>query len=978
MKRQKILWKQCNIFISSTFIDMNSERTFLMNEVFPTLKVWCENHYIDLNIIDLRWGIREEDCRNKQTVRICLENIKESTPFFLCLIGGRRGWIPQSSDIDEETLIKFPFVKDYVNKLSATEMEVYYALNECKRSCLFLKRNSYFVSKIKDEKIKQKYSKDDEKIDETDIYKDVKFVEYYCHVKKLGYDKVYKWGKGIEQIFFSKLGISEELGEFWFENFEKIKEKVDEGQEQSVELSDFTIENESLKEYLLAYYKDKIKTEYPENFFYNIVDEERLKEEAYIQRLSSQFYFDEKYINELNRIYDDTYNYALTVLDANELEISKIILSRWIVLQRSNCRDNIVFFYDMQSGNLKDLCYKLIEKGIIPDTNIKENEDLLEKFLRRIIEYYNQGKKVILVLPWMLARALHFSDKLQVPQVIYIVSWVKHRRAIGIGKCIYINGFFNNIEKKAVIDNFLKMKLKRLSQEDYEALYKITRYKELIDILDELMYVSSYEKISDVIKAYVQSKNKANFIFENILIEVPILESKKGPFLGMFCDFVSAVDLGRGYIICCSINEYMEITNSRMPGFFTKKEIRDGLMYYSYRMKNVTIRDDVIYIDTKGLITADFIFSTENIWRYKKREEYEHLHKMHQEDKVNSDSIEQKITRYRTDYDVLKQKHRKIEEETAILDVSMDIHICMLDIFIKKLQYVQDEKELCRIVYQIPKVIGMIESFFRFNIKDEDKGKELINQIVRRLLENYRFIKKVLELIGYEEFSISSYRSLFVGDLENIYWDLREFISESEVILKQDISYFSILFYEYYQKTQNGVIQKLVEGAFVDIEANRYLRPTTKYEKEEISNYWNLIQQIAEIFYVVLDEKVFGKNSKTKEFWDTGVEEFCIRIIGYLKKFVVIQRPLMKYTADQTVFLSGNEAGTVTYSNVKADADLYIVEIRKIKDFSVIERLYFRKQINKMKVYDMGIEFYFIDGEIQRWVYTTNFSISFK
>ena len=77
MKRQKMLWKQCNIFISSTFIDMNSERTFLMNEVFPTLKVWCENHYIDLNIIDLRWGIREEDCRNKQTVKICLENIKE-------------------------------------------------------------------------------------------------------------------------------------------------------------------------------------------------------------------------------------------------------------------------------------------------------------------------------------------------------------------------------------------------------------------------------------------------------------------------------------------------------------------------------------------------------------------------------------------------------------------------------------------------------------------------------------------------------------------------------------------------------------------------------------------------------------------------------------------------------------------------------------------------------------------------------------
>ena len=56
MKHERIFGQTCNIFISSTFVDMNSERNYLMKSVFPELKQWCKEHFIDLNVIDLYSG----------------------------------------------------------------------------------------------------------------------------------------------------------------------------------------------------------------------------------------------------------------------------------------------------------------------------------------------------------------------------------------------------------------------------------------------------------------------------------------------------------------------------------------------------------------------------------------------------------------------------------------------------------------------------------------------------------------------------------------------------------------------------------------------------------------------------------------------------------------------------------------------------------------------------------------------------------
>ena len=101
-------WKTIFVFISSTFNDMHAERDYLIKNVFPELAEWCEKRRIRLVDIDLRWGVTSEDSRNHHALKKCLENIDDTQRFFLCLIGQRRGWVPNdpvSMEIRRQKLI---------------------------------------------------------------------------------------------------------------------------------------------------------------------------------------------------------------------------------------------------------------------------------------------------------------------------------------------------------------------------------------------------------------------------------------------------------------------------------------------------------------------------------------------------------------------------------------------------------------------------------------------------------------------------------------------------------------------------------------------------------------------------------------------------------------------------------------------------------------------------------------------------------
>ena len=68
-------------------------------------------------------GIAEEQSNRKETLKLCLDEIRACCPFFICLLGERYGWVPDgdafTADLNEEQ----PRLKDLHGK-SVTELEI--------------------------------------------------------------------------------------------------------------------------------------------------------------------------------------------------------------------------------------------------------------------------------------------------------------------------------------------------------------------------------------------------------------------------------------------------------------------------------------------------------------------------------------------------------------------------------------------------------------------------------------------------------------------------------------------------------------------------------------------------------------------------------------------------------------------------------------------------------------------------------------
>ncbi len=95
------------IFISSTFSDFSNERDVLQKRVFSELSKMCRARGVEFQAVDLRWGIREDEAREQQTLDICLKEVQRCLavsprPNFLVLLGERYGWQPLPTTIPEK------------------------------------------------------------------------------------------------------------------------------------------------------------------------------------------------------------------------------------------------------------------------------------------------------------------------------------------------------------------------------------------------------------------------------------------------------------------------------------------------------------------------------------------------------------------------------------------------------------------------------------------------------------------------------------------------------------------------------------------------------------------------------------------------------------------------------------------------------------------------------------------------------------
>lgn len=153
-------YKNIKVFISSTFIDMKKERDVIAESLRKEIKTWKNDVGYDLDIIDMRWGITREDGYRGRTVPLCLRAVNHSLPFFIGLVGNKKGWMPQFDDLnrniqsmitnedrfkqflcDNEIKRSITIIKENIGKSSITEMEIYAAIQN-PESLFLLKKNA--------------------------------------------------------------------------------------------------------------------------------------------------------------------------------------------------------------------------------------------------------------------------------------------------------------------------------------------------------------------------------------------------------------------------------------------------------------------------------------------------------------------------------------------------------------------------------------------------------------------------------------------------------------------------------------------------------------------------------------------------------------------------------------------------------------------------------------------------------------------
>ncbi|XP_021375216.1 NACHT and WD repeat domain-containing protein 2-like isoform X2 [Mizuhopecten yessoensis] len=103
--------KIVRIFTSSTFTDTMHERNVWMSEAYPRVKTFCQELGYEFQVVDMRWGVRDEAMDDHSTTDLCLRELqlcqKLSTgPNFVTLLSHKYGYRSLTREIDAEEFEK--------------------------------------------------------------------------------------------------------------------------------------------------------------------------------------------------------------------------------------------------------------------------------------------------------------------------------------------------------------------------------------------------------------------------------------------------------------------------------------------------------------------------------------------------------------------------------------------------------------------------------------------------------------------------------------------------------------------------------------------------------------------------------------------------------------------------------------------------------------------------------------------------------
>lgn len=113
------------VFLSSTFADMDNERSYFNEVIVPQLNRICAERGVSFFSVDLRWGITEEEQINGRVLPICLGEIDKCRPYFIGILGNRYG--STMEEVPKSLAASIPWLEGKEGK-SITELEMLYAV----------------------------------------------------------------------------------------------------------------------------------------------------------------------------------------------------------------------------------------------------------------------------------------------------------------------------------------------------------------------------------------------------------------------------------------------------------------------------------------------------------------------------------------------------------------------------------------------------------------------------------------------------------------------------------------------------------------------------------------------------------------------------------------------------------------------------------------------------------------------------------
>lgn len=483
--------RQIRVFISSTFLDMQEERKYLIDEIFPILREKAMQRDVSLTALDLRWGIPQRLTENGKVIEICMNEIDNSHPFFIGLIGKRYGWCPSLSEYDNNDNLKdrFSMLKRYfMEGLSVTEMEMRYAALERSHNNLEKHNiNAYFYIK------------------NTITEGSIEEIEKLENLKK-------KIRKSPFPVYDYKL--VKEVGDQVLHDFEELLDK---------------------------YFPPDEQKQTP-------LYQERNRQQAYRNNLCRTYIGNEYYIHELNKMLtSDEHGKIVT----GESGIGKsALLAKWLKLHETE-EGYIVIYHFVGNGETEcnhiNIAERIINEikdlfGLVLE-NKEEREESHMSLDVRIEHLFKQiptNKRLLIVIDG-INQITDLDDSkllswLPVPpsNVKYVISTIESDPTFMALKRKHISMLklepLNIHNRKELIRKYLKSYSKELDNENQ--VLQIASDPQnantlaLKTLLDELISVGQHDKMDQVIAYYLNAKNIEDF-FQLVIQRFTLGEEKE-------------------------------------------------------------------------------------------------------------------------------------------------------------------------------------------------------------------------------------------------------------------------------------------------------------------------------------------------------------------------------------------------------------------------------------------------------------------